>query len=103
MSVDSTKLAQIIHEAVEAKQHEAGHFTSIEVLCDCGRPANLGAGDPIPLLIDLVEHAMFDHATSSDILIEVKSRLLTAYEMRRALGYNAGTEAEEKWRLANPL
>lgn len=106
MSVSATRLAEMLLDSVDEQAEQLGHFTDIELVCSsCAETATLGRGqlEDVEAVRELIEHTQHDHASRGDILIRTTSRLLTDYEVTRSLGQPARTEAEEIWRMANPV
>jgi hypothetical protein len=91
-------------EAVEKSNEQVGHYTDVDLLCACGREADLAGDEQDATRVwDLVEHALFDHTTAHDILLERRMRLISSNEMRLVAGYEPATEAEQKWRERQSL
>jgi hypothetical protein len=102
----TTQVAEILLNALERKKDESGHFTHVDLLCsNCGREAEIDRiyrPDRVDAAKGLIEHALFEHVSSADVLVQITSRLLTGYEMRLAIGVPAATEHEVKWRESQP-
>lgn len=67
--------------------------------CECGgRDVLVGTETTVAEVVDLLNHAAFDHATRRDVDVYRTSTLLSGYELGALMRLDAQTGAEEEWR-----